>query len=44
VAQVGPQLLFTVPSRYFKVLATVLFGLANYDAPVQPTIIAGCTF
>jgi hypothetical protein len=44
VAQVGPQLLFTVPSRYFKVLAAVLFGLANFDPPVQPTIIASCTF
>jgi hypothetical protein len=44
VAQIGPSVLFTIPSRFFKVLGTVLFGLADYDAPYQPQIIASCTF
>jgi hypothetical protein len=44
VAQIGPEILFTVPSRYFKILATVLFGLADHDAPYQPQIIASCSF
>jgi hypothetical protein len=44
VAQVGPEVLFTIPSRYFKVLATVLFGLADHDSPYQPQIIASCSF
>jgi hypothetical protein len=44
VAQVGPSLVLMEPSRRFKVLATFLFGLAQYDPPYQPTVILSSSF
>ncbi len=44
VAEIGPSLVLMEPSRRFKVLATLLFGLARYDAPYQPTVILSSSF
>lgn len=44
VAEIGPSLILMEPSKRFKLLASLLFGLAKYDAPVQPTVILSTSF
>lgn len=44
VLEAGPSLVLMEPHRRFKVLATLLFGLADYDQPYQPTVILSSAF
>jgi hypothetical protein len=32
------------PDKRFKILAAMLFGLAEYDQPYQPTVIVSTSF
>jgi hypothetical protein len=44
VAQIGPALIITEPHKYFKVLASLMYGFADWDAPWQSQIILSSTF
>ncbi len=44
VAEIGPSIVLMEPHRRIKVLAAMLFGLAQYDQPWQPTVIVSSAF
>ena len=44
VAEVGPSIVLMEPHRHIKLLASMLFGLAQYDTPWQPTAILSSAF
>jgi hypothetical protein len=44
VAEIGPSVVVMTPDKRFKILAAMLFGLAEYDQPYQPTVIVSTSF
>jgi len=44
VGQVGPSILLTEPGKRLKLLATVMHGFAEYDAPWTSMVILSTTF